>query len=125
MKSLRAHNSKEKIDLFFKLMDWNGNGTISWEEVRDFCLKSLEIAKISENDAGIDKLAGFLTNLLFKMFQAKKEDDLSLEKIRDSVLANKEDQKLFLMLCGTDNDDDLDKIVMEDNPTYDVRTFNV
>lgn len=108
MKSLRAKNSSEKIDLFFKLIDWNGNGRISWEEVQMFCLKSLEIAKIQETDPGIDKLAGFLANLLFKMFGAKKDEDLSLEKIREAVLANKEDQNLFLMLCGTDNEDDLD-----------------
>jgi Ca2+-binding EF-hand superfamily protein len=41
MKQIQTENLNEKIDLFFKIIDTDGNGMLSYDEVGEICEMSL------------------------------------------------------------------------------------
>jgi len=47
VKAIQARNIDSKIDLFFKIIDQDGNGTLSYDEVFEICSNSFE--KFSPN----------------------------------------------------------------------------
>ena len=55
----------EKIDLFFKMIDTDGNGMLSWDEIYEICQDSLEMFCMEEDDKFINKLCKFFADYIF------------------------------------------------------------
>lgn len=65
-------------------MDSDGNGMLSYEEVFDLSLASLEKTVKGDNSVEITaELAEFFTRKIFKMVDVDVEDEIPLGKIKD------------------------------------------
>jgi len=65
---IRAKTLAEKINLFVKIADVNGDGKLDWGEIRDIARVVLEgyLPHESENDKEfLDKLCDYFTKLIF------------------------------------------------------------
>jgi hypothetical protein len=58
----------DKIDLFFKMIDSDGNGLLSWEEVNEICLSCLQIFNVDDDNTDFtDNLSYFFTDYIFEL----------------------------------------------------------
>jgi hypothetical protein len=56
----------DKIDLFFKMIDTDGNGLLSWEEVNEICQCCLQVFNVDTEDTEfVDNLSYFFTDYIF------------------------------------------------------------
>jgi len=61
-----ATSFEEKIDLFFKIIDKDENGMLSWEEIFGICKNSLAVFQTGEDTSFIDTLSKFFTDYIFQ-----------------------------------------------------------
>lgn len=97
---------EDKVNLFFKIIDSDGNGLLSYNEVKDLCIQSLKRSigeptnnkkhnlkenRISNNNLAnnfdfnnaLSSLAEYFSDMIFKMINISKDEEIPLEKIRD------------------------------------------
>ena len=60
-----ATTFEEKIDLFFEMVDEDGNGMLSWEEIYNICQESLQVFKGNKDSQFIDNLSKFFSDYIF------------------------------------------------------------
>ncbi len=90
MVTMRAKTLHEKIDLFIKVADLNGNGKLSRDEIYSLC--KICLSKFIKNtpDGYLDELCFSFTNIIFDTLGYDFADDtqeIPLEAIRDAVFA--------------------------------------
>ena len=61
-----ATTFEEKIDLFFKMIDKDENGFLSWDEIFVICRNSLAVFQTGEDTSFIDTLSRFFTDYIFQ-----------------------------------------------------------
>ncbi len=49
------------------MIDTDGNGLLSWDEVYELCQASLSIASTAENEEFINDMAKFFADFIFKV----------------------------------------------------------
>jgi len=65
--------------LFFKIIDTDGNGLLSWDEVFELCQASLSDFGTGENDSFIEDMARFFADFIFKSVNYDKDDEIPME----------------------------------------------
>jgi Ca2+-binding EF-hand superfamily protein len=65
MKTMQAKTLKEKVDLFFNIIDEDGNGVLEWDEVYKIAKVILQQAGGSDNDKFLHKYAKSFAKIIF------------------------------------------------------------
>ena len=87
MITLNSKYIEDKVNLFFKIIDSDGNGLLSFEEVKELSIKSLkrnigETNKNADEDETIISLAEYFAEFIFGLVNSDKSDEIPLPKIR-------------------------------------------
>jgi Ca2+-binding EF-hand superfamily protein len=88
MITIKSESISDKIDMFFKIIDTDGNGLLSYEEVLDLSLMSLKRNIKGEDNASleiINELAKYFADLIFKLVDVDKDDEIPLPKIKEVI----------------------------------------
>lgn len=64
VKAIQAKQLDQKVDLFFKIIDQDGNGQLSYDEVYEICSSSFQ--RFSIKDDYITGLTEFFTSIIFR-----------------------------------------------------------
>ena len=104
MKLVNTQDLKDKIDLFFNIVDSDGNGSFSFDEIKDIC--KLSISKIDgseESEAFAESTQEFFANLIFKILNKNKDDEIPAEEFKSAIFHGTEEaRKLLSMFCCAD-----------------------
>ena len=87
---------EQQIDLFFKVYDTDGNGSLSFKEIRDLCKLQLQN---SDADNIIEELSQSFATLIFDITETSYEKEIPAEKIKN-VLIRQTDKSLIEMFCS-------------------------
>ena len=66
-RNIRAKDAADKIDLFFEMVDTDGNGLLSYDEILEICFETLHIVSDNRDDDFIKNLASSFTDCIFKV----------------------------------------------------------
>lgn len=87
---------EQQIDLFFRVYDYDGNGSLSFEEIRNLCKLQLQN---SDADNVIEELSTSFATLIFNLTETTYDKEISAEKIKE-VLSRHTDKSLIEMFCS-------------------------
>ena len=86
MITIKSESINDKIDMFFKIIDTDGNKLLSYAEVLELSLMSLK-RNIKGNDENskevIGELAKYFADLIFKLVGVDRDDEIPLPKIKE------------------------------------------
>lgn len=104
MEIIKAKTLREKIDLFIKIADDDGNGQLSKKEIFELCKICLEkyIKTNDGNDQFLDDISNYFTRLIFAAVEIDIEEEIPLEKIKETILSGNVESDLLCMFCGAD-----------------------
>jgi hypothetical protein len=105
MSIIRSNNIADKIDMFFKIIDNDGNGLLSFDEVYEISLMSLKRTVKSENENSmevIQELAEFFATLIFKLVDVDIDDEIPLPKVKEKIIGGGEEAEYLEMFCCAD-----------------------
>ncbi len=98
---IRAKTLKDKINLFIRIADEDGNGLLSYEEI--FNLAKVCLSKyVKEDDDFMDMLCSFFTDLIFEAVDIEVDEEIPLSTIRQAIINGNKDSDLLAMFCGAD-----------------------
>lgn len=88
MMTIRAKTLKDKIDLFIKLADQDGNNSLSWDEV--YSLAKICLSRFideSKNNSFLDSLSVYFTKLIFQTCKIDFNEDIPLSTVKEIILS--------------------------------------
>ena len=116
MMKLKDPNIDNKLDLFFQILDENGDGSFDYNEVFNLSLISLqrvlpeqkekpdnpeENKKIKENQEITNSLAEFLSKYIFKLVGIDIDGEIPIDLLREKMdKSNKNSDYLEFFLCA-------------------------
>ena len=100
MKRIRAKTLKDKINLFIKIADDDGNGLLSKTEVYD--LSKICLSKYINDEETLVSLSEYLTKLIFQVTETKLTEEIPLTLLRKKILDGHKDADLLKMFAGAD-----------------------
>ena len=108
MLSMKSHFIQDKIDLFFHIIDTDGNGFLSFDEVYEISKGSLQRTlgdkdDNNDNDEVVSTLASFFANLIFQLVDMPIDQEISIEKIREKILEGQEAAGYLEMFICSDS----------------------
>lgn len=86
VRAIQAKNIDNKIDLFFKIIDEDGNGRLSYAEVYEICASSFE--KFTPNlqaDDCMRALTEFFTSIIFRAVGKELDEEIPLWEIKQAI----------------------------------------
>ena len=89
MITIKSENISDKIDMFFKIIDSDVNGLLSYQEVLELSYLSLKRnlqGKDKTSDEVINELARYFADLIFKLVDVNIDDEIPLPKIKEVYL---------------------------------------
>lgn len=100
---IKAKTLDQKIDLFIKIADEDGNGNLSEEEISHLCSVCLSKFINEENDKEFFKeLVDYFTKLIFNVVGFDIKEEIPLAKIKETIISGNEESDLLCMFCGAD-----------------------
>ena len=108
MLSMKSHFIQDKIDLFFHIIDTDGNGFLSFDEVYEISKGSLQRTlgdkdDNNDNDEVVSTLASYFANLIFQLVDMPIDQEISIEKIREKILEGQEAAGYLEMFICSDS----------------------
>ena len=107
MLSMKSNNISDKIDIFFHVIDSDGNGLLSFDEVYEISKKSLMRTLGDKNDNNDDEvvnsLASYFTNLIFKLVDMDIDQEIPMNKIKEKILERQSAAEYLEMLICADS----------------------
>lgn len=108
MTVINAKTISDKINLFIKVADEDGNGELSYDEI--ICLTSICLSKFihvdPEEDAEkaifMEDISDYFAKLIFDTCEVDYDDEIPFERIRELILDKHENSNLLCMFCGAD-----------------------
>ena len=105
------HNSdlSKKLDLFLKMLDKSGKGTISFNEAVSICKESIQRSFGEKGDNGkqdesaLNQMSEFFAGFVFQLIGVDKRNNLNLEDLRKAVISKESELNEFEyleMFCG-------------------------
>lgn len=92
MSIIKSENIADKINMFFRIIDTDGNGRLSWDEVFEISIMSLRRSIVNKDEKSeklIDNLAKYFADLIFNLVDVDKADEIPLPKIREVNFGNR------------------------------------
>ena len=82
---ISAKTMTDKIDLFIKIADDDGNGELSYEEIHRLCMLCLQ-KYIQVDDEGFVKVIGnYFAKLIFQVCEIDQKDEIPVERIKQLI----------------------------------------
>lgn len=106
IKLVSSSNLKDKIDLFFNIVDSNGDGVFDYDEIREIC--KLSLSKVEHSETGYDEFneetSDFYAAYIFKLLEKDIDDEIPKEEFKDAILYGTQEQREILsMFCMADS----------------------
>ena len=89
MLSMKSNNISDKIDIFFHVIDSDGNGLLSFDEVYEISKKSLQRTlgdKNDDDDDVVNQLSLYFANLIFQLVDMPIDEEIPMDKIKEKIL---------------------------------------
>ena len=103
MEIIKAKTQDEKIDLFIKIADEDGNGSLSKDEVLHLCKICLSKYINEANDPGFfNELTEYFTKLIFLVCNIDIKEEIPMLKIKETIISGNIESDLLCMFCGAD-----------------------
>jgi hypothetical protein len=99
MYSMRSDDINDKIDIFLKIIDADGNGLLSFEEVFDISKESLlrslgdknnQEEEENNEESVVNILATYFANLIFQLVEMPIDEEIPMDLIRNKIIEGKE-----------------------------------
>ena len=108
MLRMKSRFIQDKIDLFFHIIDTDGNGFLSFDEVYEISKGSLQRTlgdkdDNNDNDEVVSTLASYFANLIFQLVDMPIDQEISIEKIREKILEGQEAAGYLEMFICSDS----------------------
>ena len=105
LKLVSSRDLKDKIDLFFYIVDSDGNGLFSFDEIKDIC--QLSFSKFQNNpdyEEFREELSDFFARYIFKLLEKDPEtDEIPVSEFKQAIYEGTQEQKEILaMFCCAD-----------------------
>ena len=87
LKLVSSRDLKDKIDLFFFIVDSDGNGLFSYDEIKDICQLSFSRFENSqEYEEFREELSDFFANYIFKLMNKDPEtDEIPVSEFKEAI----------------------------------------
>ena len=103
MKAIQARNLDQKIDLFFKIIDEDGNGSLSYDEIFKICASSFQrFSPNIQEDEFMIGLTEFFTSVIFRAVGKSIDEEIPFHEIRLAIEKNNSDSDVLLLFCNAD-----------------------
>ena len=105
---LKSKNIEDKVNLFFKIIDSDGNGLLSWDECELLSYKSLKRSLgdidmiIDKDDRVLNILASTFAIKIFNMVDQDKSSQISLPELKSKINVKGEEAQYLEMFCCAD-----------------------
>ena len=100
---IKAKTLHEKIDLFIKIADEDGNGNLSKEEIMNLCRICLEKFINPKNDpVFFRELSEYFTQLIFAAVGIDMNGEIPMTRIKETIIEGNVESDLLCMFCGAD-----------------------
>ncbi|CAI2366384.1 unnamed protein product [Moneuplotes crassus] len=103
MKTIFTDDLELKIELFFDIVDSDGNGFLDKKEIKEIC--ELSLFEASNGSQTREEVANYFTTFLFKIFNLNEdEDEIPLSMIRNEIFKPDSPHKYLLcMFCNAES----------------------
>ena len=102
--SFSTSDIDKKIDRFFNLIDEDGNGELSYDEILHLCQRSFQSMKDVEtrptDEEFYEELAKFFARFIFKTTNVDIDDEIKPEELKMAIENNQDGADLLEMFCG-------------------------
>jgi Ca2+-binding EF-hand superfamily protein len=78
MSTVRCGNREDIIDLFFRLFDTNGNGILTFEEIREMCKINIS-NDLDGVDDTVEDIANYFTRTIFDLVNKPYHSEITCE----------------------------------------------
>lgn len=105
LNSMRLISSKtlsDKVDLFIKVADTNGNGELSYSETHHLCLITLQKYIEIQDKHFVGMLADYFTKFIFQVCDYDIKEEIPITKIKELIKQRHPESNLLCMFCGVD-----------------------
>lgn len=96
---LRSSKTEDKIDIFMKILDSDGNGKLSYSEVHDLSISSLNRVLGEGSPDMKESLAELFAEMIFKICSADRGSEIELPTIRNKILLGGPEADYLEMFC--------------------------
>jgi Ca2+-binding EF-hand superfamily protein len=108
LKLISSTDLNDKIDLFFQIVDADGNGSFSFPEIRQIC--QLSMSKINKSEGEVlpqDRMsqdtADFYARLIFQLLGKELDEEIPSADFKLAIFHGSQEQKeLLSMFCMAD-----------------------
>ena len=102
--SFSTSDIEKKVERFFSLIDEDGNGELSFEEILHLCQRSFQSMKDVEtrptDEQFYEDLAQFFAGFIFQKTGVDLEDEICPEELKAAIQGDREGAALLEMFCG-------------------------
>ena len=105
MTVIKAKTLSDKINLFIKIADTDGNGLLSFDEViclTEICLSKFVNIEESEDENFLQEMSEYFARQIFETCETDVDDEIPFEKIRTLILEKHPNSNQLCMFCGAD-----------------------
>lgn len=107
MRSMQVKTKKDRIDLFVKIADSDGNGLLSFDEILLLCQSCLKNNFIFsaikfEEDPFLLDLSEYFARLLFEICGVDVADEIPMSRITEVIHEGHPNVDLLMFFCGAD-----------------------
>lgn len=108
MNMIMQPDFEKKLDFFFKIIDTDNSGTLSYDEVKTISIISLKRnivnneEELLEYQSAIEDLADYFAINIFKVAGIGLKDEINLKVLKRCV-TDPENRRIMEMFCGSDN----------------------
>jgi hypothetical protein len=106
--TLKNKDLNDKLDLFLRIIDSDGNGYLSFEEVYSLSIDSLsrQLSKgkeMNENDIVITLLADYFAKLIFQLVGRPINEEIPITEIKAKIYEGGQAAEYLQMFICADN----------------------
>ncbi|CAD8144498.1 unnamed protein product [Paramecium pentaurelia] len=100
---ITAKSNEKKIELILKLIDENGNGLLSFEEISQRCEMMMDsIMKYKNGESCTNNMVDIITKSIFDAVEMNYDEEIPIEKLRLLIESRSQASKALLMMCCGD-----------------------
>lgn len=102
MQMIKAKTLADKIGLFIKLADSDGNGLLDSTEILNFCRASITRFINPEYQDFVESIVEYFKKFIFATLSFDESEEIPLASIREHILKGLPGSNLLAMFCGAD-----------------------